>query len=82
MIKPIIDGVSDEMVNTSKPGVVWPLTLKAMNYFNKNLEDQRVYSIQNHHTCFIEVFMIHLNTYVMGLRPLEICLLLQCGDRL
>ena len=26
--------------------------------------------------------MIHLNTYVMGLRPLEIFLLLQCEDRL
>ena len=28
------------------------------------------------------VFLIHLNTYVMGLRPLEIFLLLQRGDRL
>ena len=29
-----------------------------------------------------KLFLIHLNTYVMGLRPLEIFLLLQCGDRL
>ena len=26
------------------------------------------------------LFLIHLNTYVMGLRPLEIFLFLQCGD--
>ena len=30
----------------------------------------------------VSFFPIHLNTYVMGLRPLEIFLLLQCGDRL
>ena len=29
-----------------------------------------------------QLFLIHLNTYVMGLRPFEILSLLQCGDRL
>ena len=28
------------------------------------------------------IFLIHLNTYVMSLRPLEIVLLVQCGHRL
>ena len=29
-----------------------------------------------------QIFLIHLNTHVMGLRPLEIFLLLQRGDQL
>ena len=29
-------------------------------------------SIYYHHKCLIQLFLIHLNTYVMGLRPLEI----------
>ena len=41
----------------------------------------RFFSILNHHKCLRQLFPIHLNTYVMGLRPLEIFLLLQCGDR-
>ena len=28
------------------------------------------------------LFPLHLNTYVMGLRPVEIFKFLQCGDRL
>ena len=32
--------------------------------------------------CLSQLFPVHLNTYVMGLRPLEIVLLSQCGDRL
>ena len=40
------------------------------------------FSILNHHKCLSQLFPIHLNTYVMGIRPLEIFLLLQCVDRL
>ena len=42
---------------------------KAEFFFVKSIEIKRF-------------FLIHLNTYVMGLRPLEIFLLLQCGNRL
>ena len=55
------------------------LTLKALNSFRKIHGEQRVFSILNHNKC---LFLIHLNTYVMGLRPIEIFVLLQCGDRL
>ena len=59
------------------------LTIEALNFFIKNLEDQRFFFqfaiIIN---VLSQLFLIHLNTYVMGLRPLEIFLLLQCGDRL
>ena len=39
-------------------------------------------SFWNHHECLSQLFPIHLNTYVMGLRPLEIFLILQCGDQI
>ena len=42
-------------------------------------ETNGFFSIGNHHKC---LFLVHLNTYVMGLRPLHIFLVLQCGDRL
>ena len=38
--------------------------------------------ILNHHKCLIQLFLIYLNTHVMGPRPLEIVLLLPCGVRL
>ena len=41
-----------------------------------------IITIWNHHKCLSQLFLLHLNTYVMGLRPLEIFLILQCGDRL
>ena len=31
-----------------------------------------MFSIGNHHKCLGQVFPLHLNTYVMGLRPSEI----------
>ena len=31
--------------------------------------------------CLSYLFLIHLNTYVMGLRPLLVYILLECGDR-
>ena len=40
--------------------------------FYENLGDQRVFSLWNHHKCLSQLFPINLNTYVMGLRPLEI----------
>ena len=42
----------------------------------------KVFSIWNHHKCLSFLFPLHLNTYVMGLRPLEIFQFFQCGDRL
>ena len=36
----------------------------------------------HHHKRLSQLFPIHLNTYVMGIRPLEIVLLLQCMNRL
>ena len=36
------------------------------------METKRFPSIWNHHEFLSELFPIHLNTYVMGLRPLEI----------
>ena len=53
-------------------------TLKVLKYSYTNHGDQRVFSIWNHHKCLSCLFSIHLNTYVMRLRPLEIFLLLQC----
>ena len=38
--------------------------------------------MRNHHNCLSWLFLIHLNTYIMGLRPLEIFLILQRRDRL
>ena len=56
------------------------LTLKALTFFIKTLETKGFISIWNHHNCLSQVFLIHLNTYGLGLGPLEIFLLLQCGD--
>ena len=46
------------------------------------METKGSISIWDHHNCLSQLFLIHLNTYVMGLRPLEIFLLFQRGDRL
>ena len=60
-----------------------PLPTKARRYFvKKNRNQSGFFSIWIHHKCLRQLFLIHLNTYVMGLRPLEICWFLQCGDRL
>ena len=56
--------------------VVWSRcdsTLKALKcFFMKTLETKGFFSIWNHYDCLSWLFLIHLNTYVMGLRPLEI----------
>ena len=50
------------------------LTLKALKlYLWKPWRPKVFFSIWNHHKCLSQLFMIHLNTYVMGLRPLQIC---------
>ena len=36
------------------------------------METSGFYSIGNHHKCLSQLFPIHLNTYVIRLRPLEI----------
>ena len=49
-----------------------PLTLtglRALNSLCINHGDQRVFKIWNHHNCLSQLFLLHLNTYVMGLRP-------------
>ena len=56
-----------------------PLTHKALKYFIKTSEAKVFFSIWNHHKCLRELVLIHLNTYVMGLRPLEIFVFLRCG---
>ena len=56
--------------------------MKRLIFFIKTLETKGFISICNRHKCLIHLFLIRLNTYVMGLRPLEIYFLLQCGDRL
>ena len=58
------------------------LTLNALIFFIKTLATKGFVSIWYHHKCLIQLFPIHLNTYVMGLRLLEIFLLLHCRDRL
>ena len=40
------------------------------------------HAIRNHQKCLSQLFLVHLHTYVMGLRPLEIVELLQSGDQL
>ena len=52
-------------------------SLQTLN-FVKTMETKVGFSIRNHHECLSWLFQIHLNTYVMGLRPVE---LLQYGDR-
>ena len=49
------------------------LTLKALKQFLKTMETKVFFSIWNYHKCLSQFFLIHLNTYGMGLRPLEIC---------
>ena len=48
------------------------LTLRVLNYCYKIHEVRRFFLIWNHHKCLSYVFLIHFNTYVSGLRPLEI----------
>ena len=48
------------------------LTLEAMIFFKKTSEIKAFISIWYQHKCLIQLFLIHLNTYVMGLRPLVI----------
>ena len=43
------------------------------------MEAKSIFSIWNHHKWLSQLFPIHLNAYVIGLWPLEIILLLQCG---
>ena len=58
------------------------LSLTTLKYFCKNLETKVFFSIWNHHECLSWLFPRHLNTYVLGLRSLEIFQFFQCGDRL
>ena len=46
------------------------------------METKGFFTICKHKKCLIQLFLIHLNTYVMGLQTFEIFSLLQCGDRL
>ena len=48
------------------------LTLEAPKYFGINHGNQRVFSIWYHWKSLSLLLSIHLNTYVMGLRPFEI----------
>ena len=58
-----------------KHGIKIILTLKPLKrwiFFIKTLKAKRFFSIGNHHNGLSHSFSIHLNTYVMGLRPVEI----------
>ena len=45
--------------------------LDALNEFMKKTSQPKVlFSIWNHHKCLSQLFLVHLNTYVMGQRPL------------
>ena len=41
-------------------------------FCKKNIATKGFFSIWNHHKCLSQLFPIHLNTYVMGLRSVEI----------
>ena len=62
---------------------IYLITLEALGFFYLSKElNLGSYSISNYYKCFSQLFPFHLNTYVMGLQPLQICVLLQRGDRL
>ena len=46
------------------------------------MENQRFLFNLSRHKCLSLLFALHLNTYVMVLRTLEICYFFQCEDRL
>ena len=53
----------------------------SMQYTSKqytSMTSREFFSIWNHHKYLSQIFSIHLNTYIMGLRPLEIFLNLTC----
>ena len=58
------------------------LALTTLKDFCINYGDQRVFSTRNNHKSLSLFFLVHLNTYVMGLRPVYIIWYFQCGDRL
>ena len=45
-------------------------------FFISHREQMVFFSIWNHHKCLSYIFLIHLNTYVMGLQPLDIILII------
>ena len=60
---------------------LFTLNLKALEYFLRNHGDQRVFFKNEITINPSQFFQLHLNTFVMGLPSLEICLPLQRGDR-
>ena len=51
-------------------------------FFFKSWKAKVFFQFETIINVLVSFFPIHLNTYVMGLLPLEIVLLSQCGDRL
>ena len=64
------------MVNSGLKG------LKRCNIFVQTWQLKGFFQFEITKKCLSLLFLIYLNTYVMGLRPLEIFSLLQGGDRL
>ena len=56
------------MVNLGLKG----LTFTTLKIVCINHGEQRVFSIRNHHKCLTWLFRFHLNTNVIGLRPLKL----------
>ena len=48
------------------------LYLATLKSFCINYGDQKVFSIWNHHKCLSQLFLLDINTHVMGLRQLYI----------
>ena len=62
--------------------VLVALTLDTLNYLCLNHGNQRVFSILSRHNRLSQLFLIHLYTYVMGRRPLEIFVFFPHRDRI
>ena len=56
------------------------LTLKALTYFHVNQETKEFFQFVIIFKWLSQHFPLNLNTYVIGLRPLKIFVLFQCGD--
>ena len=63
--------IAEAVVLKCSNNVLVIFTLTTLVYFHIDHREQRV-SILNYHKCLIWPFPLHLNTYVLGLRPLKI----------
>ena len=50
----------------------WAITIKALKYFCKNYGNPIFFLIWNYHKCLGQLFLLHLNSYVMLSVAIEI----------